>query len=45
MQAFFLAMSMLAKAGAEVNAATAATAKISFMKTPSMGWKYNQTLI
>jgi hypothetical protein len=45
MQAFFLAMSKLAKAGEEANAATAATAKINFMRTPNGGFKYNQTLI
>jgi hypothetical protein len=34
MQAFFLAMSRLAKAGAHAKAETAATVMISFMKTP-----------
>jgi hypothetical protein len=38
MQAFFLAMSMLAKAGADIRAETATAAKISFMRAPSEGF-------
>jgi hypothetical protein len=37
MQAFFLAMSMLAKAGADIRAETAAAAKINFMRAPCEG--------
>jgi hypothetical protein len=38
MQAFFLAKSALAKAGADIRAEVATAAKINFMKAPSEGF-------
>ena len=45
MQAFFLAKSALAKAGADIRAEMATAAKINFMRAPIEGFKYNQTVI
>jgi hypothetical protein len=38
MQAFFLAKSALAKAGADISAEMATAAKINFMRAPSKGF-------